>query len=441
MVRKYKHEVRDPIHVFICLDTDERKILDSRALQRLRHIHQLALTYLVYPGATHCRFEHSLGVMELASRVYDIITQQENVYHESVRRILPQYESIEHKYWRRVLRMAALCHDIGHLPFSHAAAEELLPDGWDHERITSEIIRSDEMRDIWNGMTVALKVEDIIKVALGPKKAKDVTFTEWDAILSEIIVGDTFGVDRVDYLLRDSLHTGVAYGKFDHYRLIDTFRILPKGGTENDSEEPTLGLHVGGLQSAEALLWARYFMYSQVYCHAIRRIYDIHLKDFLQSWLKNGKFSPKIGEHLGMTDNEVVVELRKAALDPKHPGHLHAKRIITRDHFKLLYTRNPDDLAINPNAGDAVYDAACDKFGAGVVRYDKYRQKGGSQYFPVLCKDDRILQSVELSDTLRKMPVVATEFVFVQNECLESAQKWLEENRKEIIKPEKECEE
>ncbi len=69
------------------------------------------MTYLVYPGATHRRFEHSLGVMELADRVYNVVTNPNNIEHESVRRILPQYESIEHKYWSRVLKIAALCHD------------------------------------------------------------------------------------------------------------------------------------------------------------------------------------------------------------------------------------------------------------------------------------------------------------------------------------------
>ena len=72
------HEIRDPIHVFVRLDSDERKVLNSRCFQRLRHIHQLALTYLVYPGATHKRFEHSLGVMELAARVYDVVTNPLN---------------------------------------------------------------------------------------------------------------------------------------------------------------------------------------------------------------------------------------------------------------------------------------------------------------------------------------------------------------------------
>ena len=226
---KNSHEIRDPIHVFVRLDTDERKVLDSRPFQRLRHIHQLATTYLLYPGATHRRFEHSLGVMELASRVFDVITADENI-HDQVRYIMPNKD--KKTYWRRVLRMAALCHDIGHLPFSHAAETELLPSGWDHERMTAEIIRSEEMKRIWEDeLTMPLKTEQIVKVALGPKYAGKFGLefdNDWEIILSEIITGDTFGVDRMDYLLRDSLHVGVAYGKFDHYRLIDTLRILPK---------------------------------------------------------------------------------------------------------------------------------------------------------------------------------------------------------------------
>ena len=133
---KHIHEIRDPIHVFVRLDTDERKVLNSRPFQRLRHIHQLALTYLVYPGATHRRFEHSLGVMELADRVFSVVTDPGHST-DSSRDVLPPRDQL--LYWRRVLRMAALCHDIGHLPFSHAAERELLPEGWDHERITRKI--------------------------------------------------------------------------------------------------------------------------------------------------------------------------------------------------------------------------------------------------------------------------------------------------------------
>src|ERR1700726_3414148 len=101
---KHNHEFRDPIHTFISLRTDERRVVDSRPFQRLRHIHQLALTYLVYPGATHKRFEHSLGVMHLASRIFDVVINSESVIHNSVREIIP--DALGCSYWKSVLRMA-----------------------------------------------------------------------------------------------------------------------------------------------------------------------------------------------------------------------------------------------------------------------------------------------------------------------------------------------
>jgi uncharacterized protein len=254
---KHTHEFRDPIHTFISVRTDERKVIDSRPFQRLRHIHQLALSYLIYPGATHKRFEHSLGVMDVASRIFDIVTSPENIYHNSVRDIIPDAQS--RSYWQSVLRMAALCHDVGHLRFSHAAEKELLPEGYDHERLTKELIYSDEMQEIWQSMTPPLRADDIVKLAVGPKKAAPLELSTWESILAEIIIGDAFGVDRIDYLLRDSFHAGVTYGTYDHHRLISTIRILP--ATYTDSDEPALGLESGGLESSEGLMIARYFMY------------------------------------------------------------------------------------------------------------------------------------------------------------------------------------
>lgn len=198
---KYTHEFRDPIHAFISLRTDERKVIDSRPFQRLRHIHQLALTYLVYPGTTHKRFEHSLGVMEFASRIFDVVTNPANIADESVRTILPDEES--RQYWKSALRMAALCHDLGHLPFSHASEIDLLPEGYDHERLTKDIIYSPEMQAIWTAMTPPLRVDDIVKLAVGAKKADPLELNTWETILAEIIIGDAFGADRTDYLLRD----------------------------------------------------------------------------------------------------------------------------------------------------------------------------------------------------------------------------------------------
>jgi len=426
-------EIRDPIHNFIRLEPGEKQVLDSAPFQRLRHIHQLALTYLLYPGATHRRFEHSLGVMELAGRVFDVVTDQENIHHESVREIIPKKFDLE--YWRRTLRMAALCHDLGHLPFSHAAETELLPSGWDHERFTTELICSDEMRLIWSRMK--LDCVDVAKLAVGPKHYRDSRFTDWEAILSEIIVGDAFGVDRMDYLLRDSHHIGVAYGRFDHYRLIDTLRILPKidraADDELGSQELALGIEVGGLHSAEALLLARYFMFSQVYCHHVRRIYDIHLKDFLKKWLRNGMFATAIEDLLQITDNEIMSELSKAVRDKEHPGHDPARRIARREHFRLLYQRTREDLEINREAGKAVFEAACREFGDSEVRHDYYIQKEGGLNYPLLSRDNRICSSFTESETLEKVPLVAIDYVYISPECRKRAEKWRDKNLLRII--------
>ncbi|MBA2226044.1 MAG: HD domain-containing protein [Gemmataceae bacterium] len=421
------HEIRDPIHVFVRLDSDERKVLDSRPFQRLRHIHQLAMTYLLYPAATHKRFEHSLGVMELAGRVFDVVTNPAHIT-DAIRQELPELSQPDKlNYWLRVLRMAALCHDMGHLPFSHAAEKELLPEGWNHERLTREIILSEEMRQIWNAVTPPLRAEDIVKLALGPKEADDMTFSPWEAVLSEIIVGDAFGVDRMDYLLRDSHHIGVAYGKFDHFRLIDTLRILP-----TDSG-PALGVERGGLHSAEALLLARYFMYTQVYFHPIRRIYDILLKDFLAEWLPGGKFDTDLEKHLSLTDDEVLSAIHEASRDSKKPGHAAARRIVRHEHFKMLYERHPDDVKVNPDAGAAVAAAAQEKFGPDNVRRDAYTQKRPATLFPVLHRDGQILDAGKLSEVLEHLPVVTVDFVYIRPDLRNEAKQWLRQNRGVII--------
>lgn len=434
---KNTHEIRDPIHVFIKLDSQERRVLDSAPFQRLRCIHQLAMTYLVYPGATHRRFEHSLGVMELASRVFEVITSPENLTDE-IRQSFPQLQSDYRRlHWKRVLRLAALCHDIGHLPFSHAS-EDLLPGGWDHERMTRELILSPEMKKIWAGMDPEPKPEDIVKLAIGPKKAKDLQFSDWETLLSEIIVGDAFGVDRMDYLLRDSLHTGVAYGKFDHFRLIDTMRILSPPAQDKKGEKSSelhIGVEIGGLQSAEALLLARYFMYSQVYFHHVRRIYDIHLKDFLAEWLKNGCYPTETGVFSEYTDAEIISAMRQAARNPKLPGHSHAERIIDRNHFRVLYRGSLNDIVTAGGTMMAkhIAKAASEKFGADKIRFDAYLPKDSTIDFPVLERDDKTTVSARSqSQVLNQIPVVIADTVFVDKAIKTEAEAWFEKNKKEL---------
>ena len=375
--------------------------------------------------------------MELASRVYDIVTNRHLVTDE-VKDFLPELNQDDTLvYWRRVLRMAALCHDVGHLPFSHAAEKELLPEGWDHEKLTREIISSDEMKEIWNRITPPLRHQDIELLAVGPKRIKDLEFSVWQTILSEIIVGDAFGVDRMDYLLRDSHHAGVAYGRFDHYRLIDTLRILPApiSGEEGAPTEPALGVEEGGIQSAEALMLARYFMYSQVYFHPIRRVYDIHLMDFLKEWLRDGTFAIDLPTHLAITDNEVTAGLLQSAYDETDACHPHSRRIIQREHFKRIYERNPKDVEINPEAGEAVFRALCNEFGFENFRHDRYRQTSGSPDFPVRLRDDRIVSSLALSGTLNKVPVVSIDYVFSERSKYNEASEWLTEHLEKVIQP------
>jgi uncharacterized protein len=111
--------------------------------------------------------------------VYTIVADPENIYHDSVRRLVPRRDSdYECGYWRRVLRMAALCHDMGHLPFSHATETELLPEGFRHERLSKEIILSDEMAPIFKELKV--RSDDVAKVAVGPKYYdKHYKFSDW----------------------------------------------------------------------------------------------------------------------------------------------------------------------------------------------------------------------------------------------------------------------
>ena len=429
------HEIRDPIHVFISVDTAERNVIDSPPVQRLRHIHQLAMQYLVYPGATHKRFEHALGVMELASNVYDTITRSDHVLG-AIREQIPELTNTDlTRNWRRVLRMAALCHDIGHLPFSHAAEHELLPDDWTHETITDALIRSPEMQQIWKAIRPPLDVDDIAKLAVGKEKLPSTTFTLWQELLSEIIVGDAFGVDRMDYLLRDSLHAGVQYGRFDHHRLVDTLRILPKSAEIVGSHEPTLGLELGGLNSAEAMLLARYAMFAQLYLHPVRRVYDKHLIEFLQGWLPNGIFPVDPEQFLQYTDVEVLAGIAKRARSGDDDlASKSARRIVRREHFKMVYSRSSSDLDFTIAPGKAIRDALSAQFGGENVIFDHYIPSSQQFDFPVLQNDNRIESSIILSQLLRDMPPLVVDRVYVDPDIRDSVEQWLGQNRNDIFK-------
>ena len=430
------HELRDPVHVFIHLDDDERAVINSPYFQRLRHIHQLALTYLLYPGATHRRFEHSLGVMELATRIFDVVTHREHVDAVILNALEPLNCNCQLSYWRRVLRMAALCHDLGHLPFSHAG-EKLLPKKWSHETFTCKLIL-EKMGEFWRAM--GLQPVHVVKLALGRENAPELPgWTIWEEILADIIVSDVFGADRMDYLLRDSHHTGVAYGKFDHFRLIDTLRILPRK-LDPDPDPPgkvdfALGVEQGGLHSAEAMMLARYFMYSQVYFHHVRRIYDIHLQEFLQCWLPEGLFPTDLDAHLAMTDNEVNVALRQADLNEQCRLHTLARRIVRREHYKLLNEPAQSETVGEQSACQTVFESLCKKFGSDYFRVSESKKAERNKEkekdtlrFPVHMRSGEIKTALAVSDVLAHVPAANYGFVYASQSKLKEAYQWLMED-------------
>ncbi|MEM7050858.1 MAG: HD domain-containing protein [Acidobacteriota bacterium] len=179
--------LRDPVHGFIRADSLEAALIDSAPLQRLRSIRQLGLTHLVFPGAEHSRFSHALGAMELAGRAYDSLAAKSGGR-------LPESRTCRE---RRLVRAAALLHDIGHAPFSHSA-EELFEEGIDHEEMTRRLLRLDELQVPFERHGDGLTAADVDELLAG----------RGDPLLGQIISGE-LDVDKMDYLLRDSLFCGV----------------------------------------------------------------------------------------------------------------------------------------------------------------------------------------------------------------------------------------
>jgi len=310
-------------------------------------------------------------------------------------------------------------HDLGHLPFSHAAENELLPDGCSHETMTVNLIVS--LSNTLDLLTPPIRAIDVAKVAVGPKVLRDESFSAWEEVLSEIIVDDALGADRMDYLLRDSHHLGVAYGHFDLDRLVSEIRVLPR---THESEELALGLEQGGNHAAEGLQLARYFMFTQVYFHPIRRSYDMLLKEFLTQWL-GGTFPTDLVSFLALTDNEILAAIRSAAADKDEPGHEVARRFCERGHYRLLYAWNAGDARLRPDVVEVIYEEAAKEFGQANLRVERYPAEDTTVDFPVRLADGRVVSAASVSDVFGRVPPAKFEFVFVVPEYVKAAGKWL----------------
>ncbi len=282
MTLRYVAEIRDPVHGYIKITEEERAVIGSPFVQRLRRIHQLAGVYMVYPGGVHSRFEHVLGTMHVAGLIAESIADKVSLGEEQIQE----------------LRLAALLHDVGHGPFSHLF-EEVLADKTDinHEDMSQRIVLESDIADILEKHGTSPK--RMSQLCVGKQKTRP--------FMNEAIAGG-LSADIMDYLLRDSYFTGVEYGKVDIHRVIDSLDVMGDH----------LVLDQAALYAFEALLIARYEMFKAVYFHRTVRAAELmlaHSMSLADEELGLTNIS-KIDRYLKLTDEVVVYRL--TSLRPKN---------------------------------------------------------------------------------------------------------------------------
>lgn len=266
-----RHSIRIPVHGFIELDDWERDIVNHPVFQRLRRIRQLAFSEHIYPGSTHTRFEHSLGVMHVATRMFDVLRAK----HDALMGDQFGFDDELFQRGRKLVRLAALLHDVGHAPLSHSG-EDLMPmkDGKriNHEEYSDQLI-AESMKDViddhkLNKERLHITGRQVASFYMGKEDVSP------NLLIFRDLVSGQLDADRMDYLLRDSHHCGVTYGFYDIDRILDTLVFVQVG----DQNAPSLKIAIeqGGRHAAEGMILARYFMFEQVYFQKTRMAYDHH---------------------------------------------------------------------------------------------------------------------------------------------------------------------
>lgn len=296
---KYVKKIFDSIHGFIHVTDIEEKLLRSSPMKRLQNIHQLGMSYETFPGAKHTRFEHSLGTMHIASCVFDSLCLH-NVLDEHLQEFSSEY--------KQLLRIGALLHDIGHLPFSHVAEQMILGDKG-HEQYTEKLLWLDEIQSILVPIIQrcllknidAMKVISVICLSRSEKRMLISTV----CLLSEIISSDSFGADRIDYLLRDAHATGVNHGIFDSKMLVESLRIVKW----QDNLHIATTYH--GMYAAQSMLLSRYFMHKIVYKHLEIMRLHYHLSFVISAFYSSceGWKDPK--EYIKYDDTDIMCYIKK----------------------------------------------------------------------------------------------------------------------------------
>lgn len=278
--------IKDPVHGYVEIPENLLPILDSPLLQRLRYVRQLGFSYLVYPGAHHTRFEHSLGTTFLAG----LMTRQLELGKEDTGLVMT----------------AALLHDIGHGPFSHAIeplVEECL--GKSHHYVL-DLLREEDTRCLLDEAGI-----DPLEVA---------SLIEGRHSLSGIIHGE-LDVDRMDYLLRDAHYTGAPYGTVDAHRLLRSTSLM----------DGQVVLHESGINAAESLLIARTLMRPAVYFHHVSRIAEMMFQEAVMAHV-SGKAREGIAAMAKQDDAACFQDLRTS-------GSPVARELAARIYRRKLYKR------------------------------------------------------------------------------------------------------
>jgi hypothetical protein len=300
--------VRDPLWDTIRIHPTAMRMVDTASFQRLRYIRQLGFAHLVYPGATHTRFDHALGVYHLATTALRLLRERGGVPPEA-------WEGEE------LIPYAALLHDIGHYPYSHAL-EELETDQLhvDHEAVSRQFFDAPELRDALAPLGLGA-VDRIHALILG----------ESDIPLQGLVSG-SLDLDKMEYLRRDARFCGVPYGEVDVDRLLQGLALLQDPGTGRYE----VGVHEKAVAALESLLFAKYQMFRNVYWHHGVRAATALYKRIVEEAVRGGLLDPD--ELVGPTDEELLYEVTRRAMEEDSEI---AERLATRWIPALRHRRLP----------------------------------------------------------------------------------------------------
>lgn len=412
--------IRDPIHGTLDVSDQEKAVIDTPFFQRLRCVRQLGFGELAFPGATHTRHAHSLGAMHVSSRLFDAVTEDSTLSLDDKRR------------FRAAVRAAVLCHDLGHLPFSHASEsiaperEKLgLPDWLDgdrpgqatHEDYTARLLLDSDLTSVLRERYAQweLSPEHLASLVVGRQAPGPRGFVagglDWWPLLRSLVSGE-LDADRMDYLLRDSFFTGVNYGRYDFEWLVSNVRAAEREGTAQ------LALSKAAAFAFEDFLLSRYHMFVSVYLHHTSVSFDHMLQRFYEEAPGEFELPHTPSAFLGCDDVALLAALRKSS-------NRWAERIVARRGFKLVAQFTERDEGYDARALTGAFEAA------GVEHFELQSRAVLSRYqeggqAPLLYVIDP--QTGRLTDIARYTPLfqryagaLSLSRVYVQPEHLELA--------------------